>query len=59
MVPEKWSTTDRIFCHFGLFLSLYLPMDPENQIFEKMKKKPGDIITLDMCTIPEKHMYGF
>ena len=41
------------------FLSLYLPMDPENQNFEKMKKKPGDIITLDMCTIPEKHMYGF
>ena len=35
-------------------------MDPENQNFEKMKKIPGDIITLDMCTIPENHiMYGF
>ena len=25
MVPEKWSTTDRIFCHFGQFFSLLTP----------------------------------
>ena len=52
------SETDRIFCHFGPFLSFYhhthpLPShpmlnDPENQNFEekKMKKMLGDIILL-------------
>ena len=35
-------------------------MDPENQNFEKMKKKtPEDIIILQMCTINDSHrMYG-
>ena len=28
----------------------------ENQNFEKMKKIPGDIIILHMCTINENHM---
>ena len=36
-------------------------MDPENQNFEKMKKKkqkqtPKDIILLQMCTINDNHM---
>ena len=30
-------------------------MDPEN-IFEKMKKTPEDIITLQMCSINDSHM---
>ena len=35
-------------------------MDPANQNFEKMKEIPGDIITLDMCTILGNHiMYCF
>ena len=35
-------------------------MDPENQNVEKMKKMPGDIIILDMCTIHDNHiMHGF
>ena len=35
------------------------PMDPENQNFEKMKKTPGDIIILQICTINDNHMiYG-
>ena len=40
MVPEIWSMTDRIFCHFGPFFALLPPppMDPENQNFEKTKK---------------------
>ena len=25
MVPEMWSVTDRIFCHFGLFFALLPP----------------------------------
>ena len=47
---------DRIFCHYGPFIS---PMDPENQNFEKMKKPPEDIIILQMSTIDDSHMmYG-
>ena len=51
MVPEKWSVTDRLFCHFGPFFE-----KKKNQNFEKMKKKPGDIMILHMCTINENHM---
>ena len=61
MVPEIWSMADRIFCHFGLFSSLctFLPYNPKNQNFEKMKKLPRDMIILHMCTINDNHMmYG-
>ena len=59
MVPEIWSMTDRIFCHFGLFLPFYTPNNPKNQNFEKLKKMPWDIIILNMCTINDNHMmYG-
>ena len=41
------------------FLYFYLSNNPKNQNFEKMKKPPGDIITLHMCTINDNHtMYG-
>ena len=43
------------FCHFGPFFALFPPY-LENQNFEKMKKTPGDIIILQMCTINENHM---
>ena len=39
MVPEIWSITDRIFCHFGPFFSFLPPNNLQNQNFEKMKKK--------------------
>ena len=40
-------------------LPFYIPMDPENQNFETMKKIPEDIIILQMCTINDSHMmYG-
>ena len=59
MVPEIWSMTKRIFCHFGPFFSLFTPNNPENQSFEKMNKTPGDITILHMCTINDNHlMYG-
>ena len=60
MVPEIWHAMDRIFCHFGLVFALSSsPNNPKNQNFEKMKKLPGDIITLHMCTINNNHMmYG-
>ena len=38
MVPEIWSAMDRIFCHFGLFLSFYPTNNPPNQNFEKNEK---------------------
>ena len=44
MVSDISSMTDRIFCHFALFLPFYPSNNPENQNFEKMKKAPGDII---------------
>ena len=59
MLPEIWSTTDRIFCHFESFFALFPHNDLENQNFEKMKKEPGDVITLHMFTINDDHMmYG-
>ena len=52
-------TKKSIFCHFGLFFALVPPNNQENQIFEKMKKMPRDIIRLHMCTINENYMiYG-
>ena len=59
MVPEIGSATDKIFCHFGLFLLSYPPNNPQNQNFEKMNKIPGDIIILHMRTINYNHiMHG-
>ena len=43
-VPQIWSATNKIFCHFGQFLLFYPPNNPKNQNFDKMKKLPGDII---------------
>ena len=59
MVPEIWSVTDKIFCHFWPIFAPIPPMNPENQNFENMKIIPGDIIILHMCTINDNHMmYG-
>ena len=43
------------FFILGYFLHFYLPNNPENQNFEKMKKTAGDIILYDdiWCMIPE------
>ena len=47
------------FCHFGPFLPFYPTNNPDNKISEKLKKTPGHIIILKMCTINENHiMYG-
>ena len=47
MVPEIQGATDRSFCHFGPFQP---PGNPEIKIL-KLKKPPGDIIILLICTI--------
>ena len=57
-VPETWSETNIIFCHFGPFFPLLPPNKPKNKNLEKMKKS-GDSILLHMCTINQDHMvYG-
>ena len=56
IVPEISGTTDRNFCHFGLFFVLLLPNNPGNQNFERMKKTPGDIIISQICTKNHDHM---
>ena len=35
MIPEIWSATDIIFCHFGLFFALLPPNNLENRNLEK------------------------
>ena len=55
MVPEIW----RVFVILDNFLPFYIPNNPENQNFEKMKKAIGDVIILDMRTKNHNHMmYG-
>ena len=46
----------KFFCYFGLLFALLAPNNSDNQNFEKIKKKPGDIIILHMCTINEIYM---
>ena len=56
MLPEIWSATDIILCHF---LPFYPTTDPQKLKFRKNVKKTGHIILLHMCTINEDHMmYG-
>ena len=67
---HKWQSYDVWFLRYGVqqteffvildhFLPFYPPNNPKNQNFEKLKKTPGDIIILHMCTINDNHMmYG-
>ena len=61
MLPEIWSVRDIIFCHFGPFFCPLTPLPPnnlENQNFEKLKKKLGDIIILHKCSKNHDHIYS-
>ena len=54
MVPEIWSITEKIVCHFGPFFPVPPPPphnNPKIQSFEKLKKTPGDIIILSVSKI--------
>ena len=57
-VPVIRRMTDVIFIsHFGLFFALLSPLRAQKiKIKKKMKKTPGDIIILDMCTKNYDHM---
>ena len=47
---------DRVFCNFGPFFTLIPASNPENQNFVKMKKAPGNVILLHMCTKTHNHI---
>ena len=47
---------DGVFCHFGPFFPSDPPNNSKNQNFEKMKKNPGDVIILHMCTKNHDHL---
>ena len=57
MVPETWSATE-FFLISDYFLRFYPTNNPENQNFEKKKRKkmPEDIIILHKCTINDNNM---
>ena len=60
MVPEYGVRQTEFFVIMDRFLLFYPPMDPQNQNFEKIKKKLEDIIILQIFTINDSHMiYGF
>ena len=56
IISEKCIITDRVFCHFGLFYPFTLLNNPKNQTSDKIKKIPGDIIFLHMCTTDDNYM---
>ena len=44
------------FLFWAIFCTLNPPNNPKNQKFKKMKKTPGDIIILHMCTKNKDHI---
>ena len=60
MVPEMWTSTDRMFLPlcaiFCPFTSPPPPNSPKNKTLKKMKKTSGDIIILHNCTKNHDHM---
>ena len=65
-VYNKQQSYDVWFLRYGVWQTEFLPfwtifcnsipLTPKNQNFKKMKKPPGDIITLHMCTINRNHI---
>ena len=47
MVPEIWSVTDRMFCHYRLFFALLARYGPRESKFWKNKKKAVEDITIN------------
>ena len=50
MVPEIWSSTDRIFLSSLAIFCPFIPLTPQKMKTSKMKKTPGYIIILDNCS---------
>ena len=56
VVPEIWSSTDRIFWSSGAIFCPFTPLTPWKMKISKMKKNPGDIIILHKCTKNHDHL---
>ena len=55
-----WVWQTDFFLILDHFLPFWPPNNPKYQNFEKIKKTPGNIIILQMCTLNDNHMmYGF
>ena len=60
----RWSSWDTERQNFWSFWAIFYPFNPpspspnnpDNQNFEKIKKAPGDVITLDLCNKKHDHM---
>ena len=49
MIPEIWSATNRMFCHFGLLFALYPLSSQKNENFKNLNKKGLEILTFYTC----------
>ena len=58
MLPEIWSATYIIFCHFGPHFAVLPHYWPWKLKFRKNVKNPGNIILSHMCTMNEDIMYS-
>ena len=56
MVPQIWTATDRIICHFRPYFALFTLLITQKIKFWKTEKIPGDISIFHMCTINNDHM---
>ena len=56
MVPEIWSATENFLSFWNVFLPFYPTNNLKSQNFEKLKKRPGDIIILHKSSKNDDHM---
>ena len=57
MVPEIWSVTNKIFCHFGPLFTFFTTLTTRKiEISKNWKKTTGDIIILHKCNKNPDHM---
>ena len=58
MIYDVWykGTTDRVILDHFLPFDFDPPNNPENRYLKKMRKMPGDIVILHLCTANDNHM---
>ena len=55
----KYKARQTVFCHFGPFFDLWTSQELEKSKFWEIKKAPGHIIILHLCTTNDNQMmYG-
>ena len=58
MIYDVWykGTTDRVILDHFLPFDFDPPNNPKNRYLKKMRKMPGDIVILHLCTANDNHM---